>query len=302
MSGLVLALTLAGCGPAEMMDPMSSPQVEARVSLESKVVAPDTPASLTTTLITSEGWIGELPAPTVEGLTFELSDEVNRRDSERSVTTRYYTVSGEPGSYVIPSTTVVFSGPGDLSRELTTATLFLDLGVEGPSSELVDLVLAPIPEPSRWPYALGALGGGALVGLAIVLLLRRRGSRAGQVILPPHERLMRDWTAVRDDPELDDEVRATALSALFRVYLEASTGVEATSLTTGELTQAFKDRGGFVEIEDDCQLILMATDRVKYAGEGGGEEVFGELDQALARVVQRELERAAVELAREAAA
>jgi len=292
---LAVSLSLHGCGPAEMMDPMSSPQVEARVSLESKIVPPDVPAAFTTTLITADGWSGALPAPAVEGLTFELADEVSRRDSDRSVLIRHYAVSGEPGSYVIPSLSVSFSGPGDQQRELETATLFLDLGVEGPTSDLSELVMAPVPEPARWPYAAGALAAGMLLGGLIVLGLRGRGRRAAAIVLPPHEQLMREWALVRDDDGLDDEARATALSALFRVYLEASTGVEATSLTTAEVTAAFRERGAFAAIEADSLLILMATDRVKYAGEGGGDEVFAELDGAVGRVVKAELERAALE-------
>jgi hypothetical protein len=284
----MIAALLLACAPPALMDPMSPPEVDVRAALETKATGPGEPAVLTVTLTTSEGWIGDPPDFEVEGLSFNLEGDSAAEQEGREVRTLRYAISGEPGSYVIPAATVAFDGPGDLSREVSTSTLFLDLAVEGPSSELADLQLAPPPPPSPWPYVAGGAAAAFLIaGVGAFFVRRGRRPAPPPPPLPPHEAFWRDWIAARDNPSLTDEARATALSALFREYLEAVAGVEATAFTTSEVMAALERRGKFLAVAGDCKQVLSATDRVKYAREGGGEDFFKDLEVSVERVIEQ---------------
>ncbi|RME26280.1 MAG: hypothetical protein D6798_07025, partial [Deltaproteobacteria bacterium] len=86
---------------------------------------------------------------------------------------------------------------------------------------------------------------------------------------------------------LDDHAQALALSKVLREYLEAITGWPAT-MRTGPEIMAWLEREGIVgpTARVHAGHILSATDRLKFAREGGGEEFFRQLDDDFDHVLE----------------
>jgi hypothetical protein len=71
---------------------------------------------------------------------------------------------------------------------------------------------------------------------------------------------------------------------VLRVYIEAQCGFRATAGTTSEIINGIEDAGFGTHklgVDDGLRIgrILDATDRLKFAREGGGEDFFEALDR-----------------------
>lgn len=276
-----LLLVLA-CGQPRLGDPLAPAQTEVDATLASKRVAEGEPLEVTVSVRWAEGWTPDLAGatPLAEGLTATLVEE-RSVDAERATSTQVWALAGPPGSYAIAPLAVSFTGPGDQERTLRSPALFGDIGVDGPTSELAGMSLAPVPEPwPTWPIPVAAglllLGGG-------LLWWRRRG-QAEPVAppVPPDVAALAAWQALQADGSLDDHARAVALSGLFRAYLEAVLPIAATTATSREILESLDLSHS---LQQRTRRLLTATDLIKFARKGGGAELFDGLGDDLVAVV-----------------
>src|SRR5690606_33836341 len=147
--------------------------------------------------------------------------------------------TGPRGGYEIPALEATWSSDDGEQVTAASSPLFVDVGVQPPPDGLADI---DEPEPV-WavPWAtvaaVGGVGGLVVGGLWWAL---RGGARREVAPVPPEPpdlAALRRWQAVRADPSLDDEEKATALSLLFREYIEAVLSLPATRWTTTEILE-----------------------------------------------------------------
>ena len=280
------ALLLA-CGGPSLVEPLAPPRTAVESALASKRVAEGEALELTVRVSWAEGWAPDLSglAPVVDGLEVRLVEE-RTFDEERAVSLQTWSLEGPPGSYLLPPLEVSFLGPAGEERTESSAPLYADIGEGGPTSELQPMALAP-PPPDHpwWPWALGAA---ALAGVVAVVGRRRRRDpeEAGEEPVPADEAALAAWDELRARPGLDDHALALGLSRLFRVYVEAVLGVPATTATGFEIIAALEGRlPGDVDARQRSRRLLQATDLIKFARKGGGQELFEGLDRDLRAVI-----------------
>jgi hypothetical protein len=160
---MTLLLALA-CAP-ELREEADEP-VRLEAWVEEKKVAAGEPIVLHVRLQTQAGWTAE---PEL-GLPSELGAELVASAPGDWT----FELSGDPGSYLIPPTVVTVAGPQGQQEQLQTTPIYVDLGVQGPSSELQPMeALLEAPEKERNTALILALVGGALLllgGLAALVL------------------------------------------------------------------------------------------------------------------------------------
>ncbi len=284
----MIALLLFACSGS----PQTQGEAEALAlwgEVEAMKVEEGEPVRLAVRLREPVGWSAEPLPPTATGLEVtQLTTEGPLAVPGGQLTTWRYELSGPPGSYVIQPGSAQATGPGDQARELLADPIFVDLGVDGPSSAVADFEAVPDQPPTPWAlYA--ALGAGAL-GLLLAWFLLSRALRKAPAppapILPAHQQARDRWQQVRG-AGLEDHPQAVALSRILREYLEAITGWPATMRTGSEiLAWMEQDRVAGASARLHAARILDATDRLKFAREGGGEPFFRALDQDFEAVIE----------------
>ncbi len=269
---------------AELADPLPEARTGVVLHLEEKKVGPGEPVLVTAVVTAPPDWQVEGAVPGAEGLSGELVHESTSTAADRVVVEKTFSLTGADGSYVIPGGTWTFTAPEGQSLEVEAGTLFVDIGVDGPSSDLAGLAAMPVQDtpPYAWYAAAAATTILALAGL-VWWRRRTRPEPPPPPPVPPDLEALAAWETVRGDPALDDHARALALSALFRRYLERRTGLAATKLTGFEILEK-------AELPPECrrsvQSLLGATDLIKFAREGGGADRFDELDGELRLVIR----------------
>lgn len=228
-----------------------------------------------------QGLTYDLPVPEVEGLTFSPDgDPIQERLGEHTVITQRWRYTGKKGSYEVPAL-VIQSG----EIEAKSDPLWVDLGVDAPNLEqLGDIVEPRAPLVIPWKIILGVLtflvGSVAAVGYALSLLLRREPKP--EVVLPPDVRALDAWATVRSDESLTDELKASALSNIFREYTEEVLAFPATAWTTTEILERLS---GLKHLPEGnvprAKRLLQATDLIKYAEEEADGEFLDHLDADL---------------------
>lgn len=281
----MIALLLLACGP-RLTDAPDPPPVALEARLERRAVASGESAALQVAIETDAGWSFAAPVPAVDGLTVDALEPEESGSASRLVTRFHYRLSGPDGSYVIPALSVDFSGPAGETTALSTAPLYLDIGVEGPTSAIEELAAAPPAPTPVWPYALAA---GALVaaagGALSWLLLRRRPAEIPPTPPDPAEVALGAWAAVWGDPSLDEHALAREMSAIFRRYLEDALQIEAESQTSFEVLDRLREHPRFTDsLRDRAGRLLTATDLVKFARQGD-RSLFDTLDEDLRAVI-----------------
>ncbi len=276
----LVTLWAVACG-GDLLPPLARPDADVRMELEARRVDADAPVMVSVQVLQAEGVELRVAEPSAEGLEVELEEQRSEPFDGWSLTTRRYALRGETGSYVVGLATATALHPDGREEQLEVPPVFVDIGVDGPSSELEGLVMPTPPEPPVWPWVLLA---GVLLGLGIAgaIWLWRRRKRATQRVRaePPHVTAMHAWQVVLRDRSLDDHARALQLSEVFRRYLEAVHPIQATALTTREICDAiYRDSLVPGALLDRARRILGATDLLKFARRGGGVELFHELDQ-----------------------
>lgn len=281
----MIALLLLACGP-RLTDAPDAPPVSLEARLESRQVASGRPAELEISVETDAGWSFAAPVPEVQGLTVEQQEPDESGTDSRLVTRFHYQLSGPDGSYIVPPLAVNFAGPAGESQSLSTAPLYLDVGVKGPTSDIDELAAVPEERDPMRVYELMGLAAGAAVGFGLMRWLLRRPKPV--VVEPPPdpaEVALAAWARAWADPGLDEHGLARELSAIFRRYLEQALEVEAESRTSFEVMDLLREHPRFTaSLHQRAGRLLSATDLVKFARQGD-RELFVTLDEDLREVV-----------------
>ena len=279
-------LWLLACLGGDVLPALAPPQADVTAVVVDANVESGAPVMVEIQSLAAEGWVVEPGIPYAEGLEAALVAEegpvhVNGRD----VHTWKYALTGPDGSYVVGVSEGKGTGPAAQERTFEPPPLFVDIGVEGPSGgPMAGFAEAPPPQPPpyRWMAVAAAI---TLLVLALVWGVRRwlQGrERAIPPPIPPHIIAQGAWSDARAQIK-DDHPLAVRLSMVLREYVEARSGVPATKGTTNEILQHLEQHGFDgerfdIEARMRVQRILDATDRLKFAREGGGEAFFTALD------------------------
>jgi hypothetical protein len=277
---------LLGCVPAEMTPVVQPDDVTVRAEMQRRQVDVGDAGLMVVTVDTTEGWSAELTPPQVDGLAIEaVPMQVTQAFGRRTATFEFH-ITGEGGSYVIPSFEVVVAGDGE-PIVTETPVMFFDVGEPGFSSELSGFAAPPEKPESPWLKRL-LLAAVALVTLAVIWVFFKRLSKRASipVPLPPEdEEALGAWSAICEDGALSDHERALALSRIFRRYMERRFSFGASAMTTSEILAQCSETDVSGDISDVDRL-LSATDLIKFAGRRGGTQLFVDLGSELVGFVQ----------------
>ena len=288
---LLLACGLSvwmGCGGPPTLPALAPPPVDVQMRVLQQKVASGEPVTIEVEVWQTDGWTLQVPPPQSEGLTVSPTGvDGPAVVAQRSRVIATFELTGEDGSYVVSVPPIEATGPGDQSRTLEPTPLFVDIGVPGPASgELSELEEIP-PEAPMDPRRVAAAVVGAvllasLIGLLLWLRLRRK---------PPPPPVPADvaaraaWQSALASG-IDDHALALALSEILRTFLQQVTGFPAMSRTSMEILQWARssDLMG-PKLRARAGRVLEATDRLKFAREGGGSDFFRELEADFLEVV-----------------
>lgn len=275
-----LLLALACAGPT--LAPVEEPPATARMYLDGPVKSGST---LVVQQSVADGVELDLTEPWSPDVELRLDGEPRVEQlGDRLVTTQRYRWLAETGSHQLaPLQGEWRDGLGN-TGEVLVPGLLLDVGVS-PDVELADIAE---PEPV-WTMPWGFVGGSALLlgligaGVWFAGRVGRPQVQASELVEePPHVVALRAWDAVRKDPDLDSHQKAVAIAQIFRTYTEAVLDFPASAATTREILDKL---GSLRHLPEGnvprARRLLRATDRVKFAGESGTNELFEELDSDL---------------------
>lgn len=286
MRALLLVLMTGACGglgaPAEV------PAAEVEVRLLARQVKSGEPVVVQVDAWAAEGWKVTPPVPQTDELTLmdtEESDVI--REGERWRITTRFTFSGPDGSYVIASSPGVQLGPGGAEETVEIQPLFVDVGVTGPlAKDLAGLEAPPASREVPWLWLAGGLAALlALVG-GVVFWGRRATPEPVAPELSPSEQARLAWSQARA-LEAGDHPLSVELSRIFRTYLEGSSGWPASRRTGPEILAWLSDTNRLGPADQvRAARILQATDRLKFAREGGGTAFFESLDADFSGILE----------------
>jgi hypothetical protein len=282
----MMALLLA-CQSPDVPVVATEPTMAA--SVRSAKVGADQPIELTVAGDAPPGWTIELGAPSSEGLAVAASDPVQ----DGSHVSQQFTLTGPTGSYVIELAPGRANGPEGTTMDLPMAPLFVDIGVEGPSGgPMADLLPTPPEREIPWIWIAAGAGAVALLGAGLYALRRSRPSLPPPPPYPAHVVARRAWDDARR-AGLDDHALALRLSAVLRAYFDQAIGYPASARTTREIL-AHLEQAGTLDAahRGRARHILDATDRLKFAREGGGAGFFEALDDDFGAVLDATRPRA----------
>lgn len=283
-----LLLLLLACGPATLPALAPAP-ADLTAEVADKQVSSGGTVEVVVQTWSAPGWSVPRPQPVGEGLSATLvAQEGPTLEGERERWTSTWALTGPDGSYVVGLPDVVATGPEDQTRELAPPPVFIDIGVEGPvATGLVGFEDAPPPEPPPYRLIAAAVGGGVLLLGGLGALWWYRRSRPEPVVPPdpPDVQARTAWAAARAS-DLDDHGLALELSRILRVYIEQTQGWPATARTTREIVSHLEQQRRLGTADRlRAAAVLDATDRLKFAREGGGEAFFDRLGADFEAVV-----------------
>jgi hypothetical protein len=277
--------------PAPTAQPAPEPQGPAPIELR-VFLGPPKPGGGTLVVQAEYAADGQvrLPDPEVDRLRFEPDGEpLAEQVGDRSVLTQRYVFRGPAGSYEIPPLVATWTREGE-SFEASSRSVFVDLDTKPPrEGELADIVEPPAVWRVPWGPVL-LVGALFAAGLLIAFRPRRARELPPELPDPPDVVALAAWDAVRQDPALTIDDKAREVARIFREYVEAVLGFEASSRTTSELLAHLQSLQHLPEGNvPRARRVLRAADRVKYAEDRPRTDVAGwlsELDADLRAFVE----------------
>ncbi|MDX1502166.1 MAG: hypothetical protein R3325_07370 [Thermoanaerobaculia bacterium] len=290
----LLSLLAAACArEAEVVAPNGEPPppVEARAAVDRAVATTGDLITYRVEIEHDPAYEVVVPEAGAQIAGFRIVDagaEPERTRRGRRIVERWYRLRADlVGSYVLPPVRVSFHLPAEGEEGETgaveTSALFVEvesvLPAEGGVDDIRD-VKPPRRVADRWPWLWVAAAGVALAALALLLAWwRRRGRVAPTPERPAHEIAFAELERLRgtdfDDPRA---VRSFhfAISETVRGYVERRFGVNATDLTTEEITAAVGSLPDLGPAERSALVaFLQQTDLVKFAHHEPSREEIG---------------------------
>ena len=255
----------------------ASADIDIIVKMKSAKVETGSDLVLIVELYVPNEWQYEYSGPTVQGL--EVSSPVSSKRvvvGERWRQILQFSMTGGQGSYIIEPGTLYATLPDGSKKEKKAATIYADIG-EGISSELEGLYLPPDPPPEQrriWVWLLVA-GGLLLLVVAAWLLLRRPKPK-----LSPSEIALRDWELARNQIG-DDHGLAIALSNILRRYIDTIFQANTINCSPSEANDWLSTSTVPDRVRPNASRIFTATNKLKFAREGGGGSFFDDLGRDL---------------------
>ena len=296
---LLPLLVAVGCGAEPVLPPLAPAPVDVEVRVEQTSVASGEPIVVEVTRWTSSDWSLPPVGPVAEALqTREQSTDGPSVVGDRTRVVSTFELSGDDGSHVVVVPPVEATGPGDQTRTIEPPPVFVDIGTPPPP---LDGLVGPegVPGEQTHPtWALAAAGVGAALGfglLAAAFVVVAR-SKSAPLPKPAHVIARETWAAARQTTT-DDHALALELSLVFRQFLQAVTGAAMVTRTTREIVDLLEGEDLLTpELRLRARRVLDATDRLKFARDGGGTEFFDGLEtdflavvDALSRPVESEV-------------
>ncbi|MBM76157.1 MAG: hypothetical protein CMK59_12210 [Proteobacteria bacterium] len=190
----------------------------------------------------------------------------------------HYQLSGKEGSYII-NPAIVSSAL--LSEDLQANLIYVDIGEAQQEAQLFDAI-APPQDQNDWIWMLA--GAGVVAGLVGGFLYFRRRP----LVLEPHVLARQKWDSAKG---LEPHPRAVQSSMIVREYLWIQHQAPLLELSAEESVVWLQKSTLPSQIQVEIQKVLTATDRLKFARQGGGELFFKELDTAFEQIVDFGVEK-----------
>lgn len=176
-----------------------------------------------------------------------------------------YSLSAPAGSYVIyPGTAHLGDAP-----PITATPIFVDIAVQGPTSELSEVVIPPKPPETiewRWPLIVGTLGIGVF-GLLFWVYRRREKPH-----LDPTKVAAEAWQTVKLNPSSEHHL-AVELSLIVRRCLSDILNEPVLmTLSPSELQDWLSNSKDGLAGSGEIAKLLLALDGFKFGNQGGGSD------------------------------
>jgi len=264
------------------------PPAEVEVRLLARQVESGEPVVVEVDAWAAEGWRVTPPVPQAEELTLVDREEgVPTREGDRWRITSRFTFSGPDGSYVIASSPGAHLAPDGAEETVEIPPLFVDVGVTGPlAKDLAGLEAPPAAREIPWLWIAGGLAALSMLVGGVVWWGRRSTPEPSAPELSPSERARRAWGRARAEQAADHPL-SVELSRIFRTYLEGTSGWPASRRTGPEILAWLSDTNRLGPADQArAARILQATDRLKFAREGGGTAFFEALDADFSGILE----------------
>ena len=328
--GLLALLALVACGqPAAEVEVAAEEEqaekapVETRSRVDRAVATTGDVITYTVTVDHDPGYQVELPETGADIAGFRIIDvgsEEPREEGGRRILERWYKLRADlVGSYVLPPVEVAFrpapasdepEGAEDAAAEVDaedesfetveTSEIFIEVqSVLPEDGEVTDIrglkPLRQVETPTPWWLWSAAGAGAVLLGLLGVWLWRRRRQQAVVPPRPAHEVAFEALARLRQTDFEDTEAMRQfhfEISEVIRAYVESRFALNATDLTTEEITAVLDEVRGLAGDDNAClRRFLVATDRVKFAAHEPSEEEIEDTYEGALSFVEATRER-----------
>lgn len=284
LSGVFLALGFLACSDNVGLPAGESLPLQITAQVDNAKPATNDTILYTVTVDKDERLAVEIPqfGANIAGLRVtDAGQGPTRQAAGRQITSYWYKMRADiSGVYLLPAVEIPYARPewyqndGNTEELLTakTAEIFLEVDSRiADGGSLVLRELKPLPRvQSEIPWLWIIIAVVVLFAVCGVWFMRRRQREEVTVIRPAHE-IAYDGLAALVDIALSDEAAQRnfffRLSAVLREYLENRFGINATDMTTEEVSRVLLN---ITELDDPHKRaslnMLRSYDRVKYAG------------------------------------
>lgn len=211
--------------------------------------------------------------PSAIGMVLSLVETENGKSANGLIKIKRYKVRAKAGSYVISPPIISLNGVEHKAGDV----LYIDIGTNGPSSDLAPLIEPPKPQQSLWGWLIVMVGSAVFGwwGSKYYATKRRKKAQDGYEIL-------QKALQVQDM----QEGCPIELSKCFRVYLQNRFFANFLSLSPNETKNTVLQCSFFTVVERDLLLtILNRLDQIKYSNVKGRSDVWDELKRDVRRFV-----------------